>query len=261
MSTGANGDGGSALIECRNVSVRFGGVEALSDLNLTVRQGEILGIAGPNGAGKTTLFNTISGHVQTRGGSVMLDGRPIAGMRPDRIFQLGIARTFQIPELIGTQSVHTNILVGAHFAHDTNVGAAVAFGRQSYDAAYDALVAYGLAEHRDKLAGSASLYEKKMIMIASAMAHTPRALLLDEPIGGLTTHEAQSILDIILRIRERGTTVVIVEHVMRMLMAISDRLAILNRGTLLFEGRPQEVRENEDVQRLYLGSAFDRSQT
>ena len=261
MSSGENGDGSAALIECRNVSVRFGGVEALSDLNLTVRQGEILGIAGPNGAGKTTLFNTISGHVQPRGGSVLLDSRPIVGMRPDLIFQLGIARTFQIPELIGTQNVHTNILVGAHFAHDTNVGAAVSFGRQSYDAAYDALVAYGLAEQREKLAGSASLYEKKMIMIASAMAHTPRALLLDEPIGGLTTHEAQSILDIILRIRERGTTVVIVEHVMRMLMAISDRLAILNRGTLLFEGRPQEVRENEDVQRLYLGSALGGSQT
>ena len=258
MSTG---DNGVALIECRDVSVRFGGVEALSHLNLTVWQGEILGIAGPNGAGKTTLFNTISGHVQPRSGSVLLDGRPIGGMRPDRIFQLGIARTFQIPELIGTQSVHTNILVGAHFAHDTNVGAAVAFGGRSYDAAYDALVAYGLAEHRDKLAGSASLYEKKMIMIASAMAHTPRALLLDEPVGGLSTNEAQSILDIIVRVRERGTTVVIVEHVMRVLMAISDRLAILNRGTLLFEGRPEEVRENEDVQRLYLGSSFRRSRT
>ena len=252
-------DTGTALIECRNVSVRFGGVEALSHLNLTVKRGEILGIAGPNGAGKTTLFNTISGHVRPRGGTVLLDGRPIDGIRPHRIFQLGIARTFQIPELIGTQSVYTNILVGAHFAHDTNVGAALAFGRQSYGAAHDALVAYGLVEHQNKLAASTSLYEKKMIMLASAMAHTPRALLLDEPVGGLTTNEAQSILDIIRRVRERGTTVVIVEHVMRVLMAISDRLAILNRGTLLFEGRPEEVRENDEVQRLYLGSALRRT--
>jgi len=150
--------------------------------------------------------------------------------------------------------MYTNVLVGAHFAHDSNLGSALAFGRESYQATDKSVADYGLVAHQNKLASSASLYERKMVMLASALAHTPQALLLDEPVSGLNATEAQSILDKISEIRQRGTTVVIIEHVMRMLMAIADRLVILNRGTLLFDGSPEAARANEQVQRLYLGS-------
>lgn len=244
----------TTLLDCSNITVRFGGLVALSDLNLTVNRGEVLGIAGPNGAGKTTLFNVISGHVRPSKGSVHFSGMSLVHLRPDQIFQLGIARTFQIPELIGTQSVYHNILVGAHFARDDSVRTALLFAKESYCRAKLALSDYGLDKQCQKLACNTSLYERKMIMLASAAAHVPQLLLLDEPVGGLSPGEADAILEHVQKIREKGTTVVVIEHIMRVLMTISDRLVILNRGSVLFDGKPEEARANPDVQRLYLGA-------
>jgi branched-chain amino acid transport system ATP-binding protein len=242
------------LIECRSVTVRFGGLQALSGLDLSVRAGEVLGIAGPNGAGKTTLFNVISGHVRPSSGAVLFRGAPITGLSPHEIFQLGLARTFQLAEVIPTQRVYTNVLVGAHFAQDTTLSTALAFGSESYRSADRAVAEFGLAPRAGALASSASLYERKLIMLASAMAHAPHALLLDEPVSGLSSAQAKAIVEQIKDQRARGTTVVIIEHVMRVLMAVAERLVILNRGRVLFDGLPERARENDEVQRLYLGS-------
>jgi branched-chain amino acid transport system ATP-binding protein len=241
------------LIDCRNLTVRFGGLEALSDLDLSVHAGEVLGIAGPNGAGKTTLFNVISGHVRPSSGTVLFRREPITGLSPHEIFQLGLARTFQLAAVIPTQRVYTNVLVGAHFARDTTLGTALAFGNESYSSADRAVTEFGLRPKAAAAASSASLYERKRIMLASAMAHAPQVLLLDEPVSGLSAAQAKAIVGQIREQCERGTTVVIIEHVMRVLMAIAERLVILNRGRVLFDGPPEGAREDAEVQRLYLG--------
>lgn len=251
--TDPNRPSGESLLECRGITVRFGGLQALSDIQLTVRQGEVVGIAGPNGAGKTTLFNVISGHVRPAHGVVLLRGVPVTGKPPGQIFQLGIARTFQHAQVIGTQRVYTNVLVGAHFARDNRLSTSLRFDQESFSAADQAIVKFDLGGKSSALASSASLYERKMMMIASAMAHAPSLLLLDEPVSGLNAAEAHAVLDKVRDVRAQGTTVVIIEHVMRVLVSICDRLVILNRGQLLFDGRPDRARDDPEVQRLYLG--------
>ena len=241
------------LLECNAVTVRFGGLEALSNLSLAIEAGGVLGIAGPNGAGKTTLFNVISGHVRASQGEVRLDGRAITRMSPDRIFRLGVARTFQIPEVIRTQSVFSNVLVGAHFAQDAGFATTLRFTPDSYRLAHAGMAAFELAAMAARLAGETSLFARKMVMLASAMARRPRLLLLDEPASGLTAGEADQILGKIRDVRALGTTVIVIEHVMRFLMAASDRLVILNRGSVLFDGTPEEGRRSEQVRRLYFG--------
>jgi branched-chain amino acid transport system ATP-binding protein len=244
---------GKALLECREITVRFGGLHALSDVNLAVGEGEVVGIAGPNGAGKTTLFNVISGHVRPARGVVLFEGVPVTGKGPGQIFQLGLARTFQHAQVIGTQRVYTNVLVGAHFSRDRRLSTSLRFDRESFTAADQAVVRFDLSAKSSVLASSASLYERKMMMIASAMAHAPRLLLLDEPVSGLNAAEAQAVLDKVREIRAQGTTVVVIEHVMRVLVSLCDRLVILNRGQLLFDGPPDKARDDAEVQRLYLG--------
>ncbi len=241
------------LLECREITVRFGGLHALSDIQLAVRQGEVVGIAGPNGAGKTTLFNVISGHVRPVGGVVLFQGVPVTGKGPGQIFQLGIARTFQHAQVIGTQRVYTNVLVGAHFSRDRSLSTSLRFDRESFETADQAILRFDLAGKSSAPASSASLYERKMMMIASAMAHAPKLLLLDEPVSGLNAGEAQAVLDKVRQIRAQGTTVVVIEHVMRVLVSLCDRLVILNRGQLLFDGPPDKARDDAEVQRLYLG--------
>jgi branched-chain amino acid transport system ATP-binding protein len=246
---------GMKLIECRDIAVRFGGLKALSDLSLAINEGEVLGIAGPNGAGKTTLFNVISGHVRPASGDVIFRGQTITGLAPHKIFQLGLARTFQLAEVIGSQDIYANVLVGAHFARDTQLRTSLIFDDESHAAAQEALRSHELAERSRDLASKTSLYQRKLVMLASALAHAPQAVLLDEPVSGLTPAQAKSIVEHIERVRLQGTTVVVIEHVMRVLMAIAERLVILNRGRIIFDGSPEKVRENEEVQRLYLGSA------
>jgi ABC-type branched-subunit amino acid transport system ATPase component len=241
------------LLACRGLTVRFGGLEALSDFSLAVRKDQVLGIAGPNGAGKTTLFNAISGHVRPASGTVSFCGRTITGLPPELIFQQGLARTFQNPEIIASQSIHANVLVGAHFARDAGLSGMLAFPPASFATAWQALESFGLVERRDLPAGRTALFERKIVMIASAMAHTPRILLLDEPAAGLTPDECSRVLDVIARVRGLGTTVVLIEHVMRVLMAAADRVVVLNRGSLVFDGTPESARGDEEVRRIYFG--------
>jgi branched-chain amino acid transport system ATP-binding protein len=245
----------SPIIDCRGITVRFGGVTAISNLSLSIRQGELLGIAGPNGAGKTTLFNVISGHVRPVSGEVLYKGNRISGLQPHQIFQRGVARTFQLAEVITEQSFYANVLVGSHFGRDRGLLSMLRFGQDSFERADAAVERFGLANRVTARGGSASLFERKMLMLASAMAHAPDVLLLDEPVGGLTEEQADTLLEEVQRIAKAGTTVVVIEHVMRVLTSVVERLVILNRGELLFDGNADDAREDEELRRLYFGSA------
>jgi branched-chain amino acid transport system ATP-binding protein len=243
------------LLDCRGLTVRFGGVTALSELTLEIRRGELLGIAGPNGAGKTTLFNAISGHVGTLGGEVRFNGDRIDHLTPPAIFQRGIARTFQLAEVVSEQTVYANVLLGAHFAVDRGWREMLRFGAASYGRADAAMERFGLMARAAARGGAMSLFERKMIMLASAMAQRPQVLLLDEPVGGLTDTQADALLDEVREIAAAGTTVVVIEHVMRVLTSITDRLVILNRGKVVFDGDAGAARRDAAMKELYFGTA------
>lgn len=243
----------SHLLHCSNLSVSFGGVRALAQVNISVKKGEILGIFGPNGAGKTTLFNAISGHVPLQSGSILLKGKPIAGVRPDRIYQMGLARTFQLPELVESQTVEANVVLGAHFCQDRKLWGALKFADDTWEIANQAMDMFGLTAIRSKRTGLTSLYERKLLMMASAYASKPDILLVDEPAGGLTDSEIDSIMDHMKKIASTGVTILIIEHVMRVLMDMSTRVVVLNQGRVFAEGNPRSIQDNREVRRLYFG--------
>jgi branched-chain amino acid transport system ATP-binding protein len=232
----------------------YGGLAAVHDLSAAVGEGEILGIAGPNGAGKTTLFDTISGYARASRGRVMLGERQIERLSAHRITHLGIARTFQIPSVFDSQSVFANALVASYFGAANRFVPGLRFDRHSVERADLALEFVGLETKRDSVAGPLPLFDKKRLMLACALATEPRVLLLDEIAGGLNPGETDAIFDLVRDVRsERGLAIVVIEHVMRALMAISDRVMIMHHGAKLYEGPPADVLANEDVIRVYLG--------
>lgn len=243
----------TAVLDCDNVTVRFGGVVALSELSLTVSPGEVLGVFGPNGAGKTTLFNAITGHAPLSQGQIRLGGQSISRLAPHRIFRMGLARTFQIPELIESQSVETNVLLGAHFSKHGSLRDAFSFGKDAKSAAENALATFGLADIRLKPTSLTTLYERKLIMLASAVAARPKVLLLDEPAGGLTDFEIDTLIEHIRRVSETGITILLIEHVMPVIMALSTRIMVLSQGRLVVDDVPSKVRQDARVRSLYFG--------
>lgn len=243
------------ILACSGLTVSFGRVKALSDVEIAVERGEILGILGPNGAGKTTLFNAFSGHVTPDAGTITFNDNTIIGLRPDQIFQLGLARTFQLPELVESLSIGENVLIGALFAKRRGLSDALSFQVEAVAAAETALEIFGLSNVRAKRTELADLFERKLIMMASAFAARPVLMLLDEPAGGLTDDEIGIIMDHIRTIAGAGITIVLIEHVMRVLMELSHRVIMLHQGRLLAQGRPEEVKTSAEVQRLYFGDA------
>ena len=220
---------------------------AVDDLSFDVRKGEIFGIAGPNGAGKTTLYNMITGIYQGTG-EILFEGQDLNGMRAHRICHKGIARTFQIPQLFLTLSVHENVRVGAHFGSP---------GKDNEAGNIQSVLEFtGLMEKRDAKAANLNLWDKKMTMIAVALATHPRLLLLDEPIAGLNPNEIRMMMDRIKRINtELGLAVIIIEHFMKVLTELSQRLMILENGALICLGEPLEVIGNKKVIACYLGGS------
>jgi len=242
----------ATILQCEGVTKRFGGLTAVDNLSFVVEDGEIYGIAGPNGAGKSTLFNLIAGHVTATAGRVRFDGRDITGLPAHRVYQLGVARTFQTPAVFGSLTVYQNALVGAYFGESARRLPGIRFGPSARGAA-EALAITDLQGRRNVLARFCSVYEKKRLMIASALASKPRVLLLDEPVGGLNSAEIDALMDLIRRIRAAGVTVVLIEHVMRALVSLADRVLILHHGEKIYEGAPGGLREEEQVVRVYLG--------
>jgi branched-chain amino acid transport system ATP-binding protein len=238
----------TALLELVGLAKRFGGVSALSDLDLAVAPGEILGIMGANGAGKTTLFGLIAGHVRPSAGDIRLEGRSLLGLSPDRICRRGIGRTFQIVRPFGGLSVLENVMVAARFGTQwlDRTAAAAKAG--------EVLTAVGLGDRRDDLAASLTLSGQKRLEVARAVATGARILLLDEVMAGLTPTEVAEMLPILRRLhRERRLTILIIEHVMQALMRISDRILVLHLGRQVALDRPEAIARNPEVLACYLG--------
>ena len=237
----------SALLEVHALSKRFGGVQAVADLSFTVGEGQILALIGPNGAGKSTVFNLINGVVTPDSGRVLFAGRDITGKPTYEIAHHGIARAHQIVQPLAGLSVLDNCLVGACYGRDD---LSMAAGR---DVVRGVVELVGLAERIDMPAGALTTAGKKHLELARALCGRPRLLLLDEALAGLNPTEIERMIEVIRAIRARGVSILIIEHVMRAIMSLSDRVVALNLGRHLAEGSPQEVATNPAVIEAYLG--------
>lgn len=237
------------LLEVRELSKAFKGVQALDRVSLQVHRGEILGLLGPNGSGKSTFINVVSGHYEASGGQIVFEQRRLTGLPAHRIAQAGIARTYQIPRPFAHMTVRRNVVLAAMFG-----GARVSQRTAEHEAA-QWLEFTGLDGKADALPDDLNLHQRKFLELARALASRPRLVLLDEVLSGLTPGEINEAIELIRKIRDRGATIVFVEHVMRAVMALADRVAVLNHGKLIAWGPAGEVMSNSDVVTAYLGAA------
>jgi branched-chain amino acid transport system ATP-binding protein len=238
------------LLAFEKISKRFGAVVVAQEIDLALDEGEALGIIGPNGAGKTTLFGIATGTVAPDRGRVLLGGADVTPMSPDRRCRLGLARSFQIPQPFGGMTVFENIVVAAAFGQ----------GKREHDAyasCLDILDRCGLAAKANRLAGSLTLLDRKRLELARALATRPRVLLLDEVAGGLTEHECGSLVTLVREVRATGVSVIWIEHVVRALISVVDRVAVLYAGAIIACGEPSVVIRSKEVAEIYLGITAD----
>ncbi len=239
------------LLEVNGVTKRFGGLVALKDVSLYVEKGEILGLIGPNGAGKTTLFNVIAGTYKPEQGSIKFEGKDVTGWPPHKICKLGIARTFQTPKPFPNMTVYENVLAAYLFGSSQKKVTDVEQDITSI------LKRLGLEGKRNVPASGLTIYEQRMLEIARSLAIKPRLLLLDEVLAGLNPTETNQAINIIRELRSKdGITIVMIEHNMRAIMGLSDRVIVLHHGEKLAEGKPQEVANDPEVIKVYLGGVY-----
>ena len=243
--------GPAAVLEVRGIEKLYGGLRAVADVSLRVAAGEVLGIAGPNGAGKTTLFDTISGHTIASGGEMLLAGEPIRGTKIHHRCRLGLARTFQQPVAADTLTVLENAYLSASFRRGR---AGRRSRREDTAAGMAALDRVGLVGKASAPAGSLPVYDRKRLMIATALATDPLVLLLDEPFGGLSPGEIDETMGLIRAIGQSGVAIVCIEHVMRALVALADRVLVMHHGAEIFVGTPAEMLRDQRVIEVYLGA-------
>lgn len=255
------------LLDIRNVAVHFSGLVAIANMNFSVPEGRILSLIGPNGAGKTTAFNVITGFLKPTDGKVLYRGHDLARLTPEKIAALGVVRTFQRTSIFGGCTVFENVLTGLHLRGRTEIWGAL-LGLARMKAEEDALVAQvreildfvGLAPRAQEMAGTLAYGEQRMLGIAIALAADPKLLLLDEPAAGLNPSETEEFMQTVQRIRDRGVTILLVEHDMRMVMSISDTVVVLNNGVIIAEGPPGKIQNDPEVIRAYLGQGFKRAE-
>lgn len=241
------------LLELRNVTKRFGGLTAVDRINMTVDAGQIVGIVGPNGSGKTTTFSCVSGFYKPEEGSVLLNGINVTGKQPFEIARLGIARTFQIVQSFEDMTVLDNVALGALKPESDGTSCSL---EQAKAQANDVLRMVGLAEESNKLSGSLGIPGRKRLEIARALASRPQILLLDEVMAGLRPVEVDQAVEMIQEIRSQGITIVVVEHLMRAVVALSEKLYVIHHGALLAEGyEAKEVLSRPEVVEAYFGKA------
>ena len=248
------------ILEADNLAITFGGVRAIDGVSISIAPGQVFSIIGPNGSGKTTLINLVSGIYTPQDGVIRLGGETVTGFAPDRLARRGLSRTFQNLQIFSQMSVLQNVMVGRHRHERTGILADLMHWRSvarqnkaTRDAARAALARVGLADTAERPAGSLDYGALKRLEIARALASEPKLLLLDEPAAGCNPVETQDIDQVIRSLVKDGITVVLVEHDMRLVMNISDRVHVLARGRTLAEGTPQQVRANAEVIEAYLG--------
>ncbi len=237
------------ILDVRNVSKRFGGLQALSDVTFSIAKGQIIGLIGPNGAGKTTFFSTLVGLIRPDKGSVLLDGKPLAGLKPHKVAALGMTKTFQNVALFGESSVLDNVLTAGLLRHDVDA---------AREEALKCLDRVGLKAIAQKQAGTLSFPERARVELARALCTGPKVLLLDEVMAALNPVEMQEIMDLIRSLRDDGITLLVVEHHMRAIMTVCDRILVLNFGRLLADGSPEQVANDPQVVEAYLGRSMEK---
>ncbi|HMN78960.1 MAG TPA: ABC transporter ATP-binding protein [Burkholderiaceae bacterium] len=240
------------LLKLERVNKRYGALIVTDEVDLAVPAGQALGIIGPNGAGKTTLLNLIGGDVAPDEGRILLDGIDITGRTPSQRCHAGIGRSYQIPHPFGGMTVYENVLVGATFGAGQREA-------QAEPRVMDILARTGLAPHANRLAGTLPLLDRKRLELARALATCPRLLLLDEIGGGLTEHEVLALVDTIRALRADGVTILWIEHIVHALLAVVDRLVVLDFGRLLADGEPRAVMAMPEVREVYLGIDVDEA--
>lgn len=236
------------MLEVKNLTKFFGGLGAVRELSFKVEKGQIFGLIGPNGAGKTTVFNLINGFYLPTSGEVLFKGEPITGLKPNAICKKGIARTFQLVKPLSRMSVLENVMASA-FCRVNSI-------KKAQEEALKTLEFCGLMHRKDYLARSLTIGDRKRLEITRAMATHPEVILLDETAAGLNPTELGQAIALIRKIREQGITILIVEHIMKVIMSISDRIHAINYGETITEGTPQEVANNKAVIEAYLGEAY-----
>ena len=253
----------AALLTVSRLTIKFGGLTAIEDLSLTVRAGEVLALIGPNGAGKTSAFNAITGYLAPSGGDIVFGGVRLNGLKPHRIAELGLVRTFQKTSVFGGRSALENILIGLHL-RATQQPLAILLGLPSVGReekklaveAHEILTFVGLGARAHDLASALPYGEQRLLEIAIALAAKPKLLLLDEPVSGMNPVETESFMAKLTEIRALGITVLLVEHDMKMVMSVSDRIVCLSQGRVIASGTPAEIRRDPEVIRAYLGEKY-----
>jgi len=252
------------LLEVKNVSMRFGGLEAIKDLDLDIDEGEIRGLIGPNGAGKTTLFNVISGVYRPTGGKVTFKGQDITFLKPHEVTKLGVVRTFQAITLFKNFTAFRNVLMGCHLYAKLSFWGAVLNSRdtrkteaENEKKTVEILRFMGLDKNKDELALNLPHGHQRALGIAIALAAEPEVLMLDEPVTGMNPEETVEMMELVKRIRDRGISILLIEHDMKAVMSVCERITVLDFGRKIAEGPPNEIKQNEAVIEAYLGSEYD----
>lgn len=252
------------ILDLRNLSMDFGGLRAVSDLDLNVDEGEIVALIGPNGAGKTTVFNCVTGVFAPTGGRILLEDKDITGRKPHVITRAGVGRTFQNIRLFPNMTALENVLVGTDARSKTSVPGALIRGprhrreeKASHERARNFLDFVGIGGRGLELARNLAYGDQRRLEIARAMATSPKLLLLDEPAAGMNPAEKQALMGLIRQIRDSGLTILLIEHDMKVVMGISERIVVLNFGVKIAEGPPQEVQRHPEVISAYLGEPSD----
>lgn len=248
------------MLEVRNVAMHFGGLVALNNVNMTVEKGEIRGLIGPNGSGKTTLINVITGFYTPTKGTVSMESEEISGRTPNQVAQAGLCRTFQNINLFSEMTALENVVTAACIHQKINLTSAI-FQTQNlkrqekevYEKAYQLLEFVGLKGKEQIMATNLPYGQQRLLEIARALATDPQLLLLDEPVAGMNEQESAEAAQLVHKLRKNGKTILLIEHHMKFVMSLCDKLTVLNSGEVIAEGAPEEIQNNEDVISIYLG--------